>query len=173
MQWSFLLLFWILNTNFQRRRSFADFVIVISHAPWQPGFWQIKFVLAVFVEGHLVTISSKLFSILTIVFRGEPTKIANTNLIRLKHDCQGWWPFPLSTNIRIFKRLLLWNQWSELKQFCRNRHELIPNKKIAKTNLIKQKHGSKEALLIVTQENCQIVFFSEHWFKRKCLMFLT
>ena len=39
--------------------------------PGGHGFWPIKFILAIFVEGHLVTNSAKLFSILTICCRKE------------------------------------------------------------------------------------------------------
>ena len=57
---------------FQWRRFFEFIVVVIRHAPWRPCFFLlIKLVLAIFVEGHPVTNSAKLFSILTIGCRGE------------------------------------------------------------------------------------------------------
>ena len=39
--------------------------------PWLPYFLLIKFVLAIFTEHPLVNIAAKLFSVLTIGFRGE------------------------------------------------------------------------------------------------------
>ena len=44
---------------------------VISRAAWWPCFKQIKYILAIFVEDHLVTISAKSISVLTIGFREE------------------------------------------------------------------------------------------------------
>ena len=43
---------------------------VIIHAPCQTCIWLIEFLLAIFVEGHLITISAKSISILTTGFRG-------------------------------------------------------------------------------------------------------
>ena len=40
-----------------------------GYTPWRPCFWRIKFVLAIFVKGNPVIISTKLFWILTTGFR--------------------------------------------------------------------------------------------------------
>ena len=55
----------ILTTGF-RGQDFKGLSYAISHARRR-----IKFLLAIFVEGHLVAISAKLVSILTNGFRGE------------------------------------------------------------------------------------------------------
>ena len=41
---------------------------LISNAPGSHHFWQTNFILAIFVEGHLLNILAKLYSILTIGF---------------------------------------------------------------------------------------------------------
>ena len=58
------------NKNFDDLfwNQWSEFKIIFSGSY---VFWQIKFLLAVFVDGNLVIISAKLFSILTTGFRGE------------------------------------------------------------------------------------------------------
>ena len=61
----------ILNSDLRfQRTNFLKCVTAISHTPWWP-FLQIKFHLAIFVDGHLITISTKLFSFQTAGFRAE------------------------------------------------------------------------------------------------------
>ena len=61
------------DTSFQRKKTFIVSDIDIQEEMATPlgghVFHRIKWGLASFVEGHLVVISSKLFLILTIVFR--------------------------------------------------------------------------------------------------------
>ena len=59
----------ILNSDHQLKEIFKICLNAISHAPCQTCFWWIKFLLAFFVEGHLITISAKSISIPTTGFR--------------------------------------------------------------------------------------------------------
>ena len=100
-------LFSILTTGF-RKEFFLKFsnryIMETGHAHWRTCFCRIKFVLASFVEGHLVTVSTKLFLILTTGFRGEnlqkPTFVTTishnhrrscfmTDPISLTYFCRG------------------------------------------------------------------------------------
>ena len=66
----------ILATGFRGediQRFLQRYIIETGYASWRPCFLtdQIHFQIRFFVEGHLVTVSTKLFSILSIGFRGE------------------------------------------------------------------------------------------------------
>ena len=75
------------------------FITAISQAPWRPCFWRIKFLLAIFVAGHLVTISAKLFSSLTTGFRRRFFIFFSHRFIR-KTGHAPWWPCFLTDHIR-------------------------------------------------------------------------
>ena len=45
--------------------------MVTGQSPLQPGFFDIKLVLAVLADSHLVTISTKLFCVVTTGFKGD------------------------------------------------------------------------------------------------------
>ena len=55
-----------------QRRKFSKFSYLVKPHPLAAMFFdRIKFLLSIFVECHLVTISAKLFSIMNTGFRGE------------------------------------------------------------------------------------------------------
>ena len=66
-------LLWILTTGF-RREDRQSFYFPDGPCPLAAMILTDQICLAIFVEGPLVTISAKLFSILTIGFKGEDLK---------------------------------------------------------------------------------------------------
>ena len=93
-----------------------------GHAPWRPCFWRVNFVLAIIVVRHSVTVSTKLFCILTTGFRGEdlqsfcyrdkPRPLAamfSTDQISFSYFCRG---SPKEHSREIWLKLAKWHRRS-------------------------------------------------------------